>query len=329
MATRPHRHPLLVALTGGVALAMTSVTPAGQATAYGPGAAAPVFTATPAVTSSKAARLAADRRYPPAVTPPPPTPPVTLPLAVDRVAGYTPQISCDPTDKPGTLAYADLLKSWYPSGRYGLSRACTEPGTSEHKDGRAVDFMMNAADPAQRRIADAIVGWITADGGMVARRLGVMYLIWNHRIWGSYDIGAGWQPYTGPVPHTDHIHTSLTWDGAMKRTSWWTGVALTTWDEGPCRADIGELAPIHTTRNIEDCPRSEPPPSTTHPSLVLGASGAEVTMAQRLLGVSISGRVDYATWMAVRRWQSAHRIAVTGVIDQRTWSLLDPGSVRR
>jgi hypothetical protein len=59
-----------------------------------------------------------------------------------------------------------------------------------------------------------------------------MYLIWNRRIWSP---GQGWRTYcvqrssgcfspgTNDVraSHTDHIHFSFTWDGAMKRETFW------------------------------------------------------------------------------------------------------------
>ena len=56
-----------------------------------------------------------------------------------------------------------------------------------------------------------------------ARRLGIQYLIWNHKIWGSYSASSGWRKYTGANPHTDHVHISFTWAGARKKTSFWTG----------------------------------------------------------------------------------------------------------
>lgn len=257
-----------------------------------------------------------------------PTPQVALPAALDRLGDYAPQTSCDPTDKPGSIAYGELLKSIYPRTVYGISRSCTEAGTSEHKDGRAVDFMINANDPAQKKVADDIVGWLTADNGAVARRLGVMYLIWNKQIWGTWDIAGGWQPYSGASPHTDHIHTSLTWDGAMKNTSWWTGAALPTWDEGPCVVYKGEPAAIYTGRRINDCPGAVTSPRTSHATTVYGASGADVSAAQRLLGLPVTGKFDWRTWTEVKRWQGSKGFAVTGVLDQKSWALMDPASVR-
>jgi hypothetical protein len=57
----------------------------------------------------------------------------------------------------------------------------------------------------------------------MARRLGVMYIIWNGRIWGSYRAAEGWRSYGGANPHTDHVHFSFSRAGALKQTSYWTG----------------------------------------------------------------------------------------------------------
>lgn len=35
----------------------------------------------------------------------------------------------------------------------------------------------------------------------------VKYIIWQRRIW--FPDGRGWKPYTGPNPHTNHVHISF------------------------------------------------------------------------------------------------------------------------
>ena len=35
-------------------------------------------------------------------------------------------------------------------------------------------------------------------------------------MWRAYDPGRGWAPYYGVSPHTDHIHFSFNWDGALQ-----------------------------------------------------------------------------------------------------------------
>lgn len=161
-----------------------------------------------------------------------PSAPAPAPTPVDAYQRYDGQKTCDPTAKPGAQYLLDLLVAHYGVGRRGpIARACHIGGTSEHKEGRAVDWGVDVGDPAEKAAADHFVEWLTAAGpdgkvGWNARRLGVMYVIWNGRIWSNSSASATWRPYTGASPHTDHVHISLSWGGAWKRSSWWTGVAL-------------------------------------------------------------------------------------------------------
>ncbi|HRA50892.1 DUF4214 domain-containing protein [Actinotalea sp.] len=166
--------------------------------------------------------------------PPGPTAPAPAPDPVDAYATYQPQSTCDPTVKPGAQYLMTLLLAHYGVGRSsGITRACSVGGTSEHKEGRALDWALSVDNPAEKAAADSFVLWLTAPGpdgkvGYNARRLGVMHVIWNRQIWSNSSASAAWRPYTGPVPHTDHVHVSLSWAGAYQRSSWWTGVALPT-----------------------------------------------------------------------------------------------------
>ncbi|MEO5680803.1 MAG: hypothetical protein ABIS47_14170 [Acidimicrobiales bacterium] len=151
--------------------------------------------------------------------------------AIDPFAAYVGQTTCDPTDKPGTVALRDLLEATYPATTpIGISRACSVGGQSEHKEGRAYDWGVNAFDPAQKALADDFLAWLLATDrygnvNAMARRFGLMYVIWNNQVWKSYGTNRGWQPYTGAVPHTDHVHFSQSWDGAYKRTSYYAYTA--------------------------------------------------------------------------------------------------------
>jgi hypothetical protein len=142
------------------------------------------------------------------------------------IEGYQPgdpQDTCDPTPKPGVEAFRDHLNFWHGSHYSGIARECSAEGNSEHKEGRALDYHVNVGDP----VADQILGWVLAadehgNQHAVARRVGLMYIIWNHQIFELDEAAAGWQPYNGKNPHTDHIHFSFSWAGANKQTSWWT-----------------------------------------------------------------------------------------------------------
>jgi hypothetical protein len=159
-----------------------------------------------------------------------PAAPAAAPETIEPFARYQPQSTCDPRAKPGTLAVATMLLAYYDAGRSGgISRHCSIGGRSEHKEGRAFDWMLSANRPSERAVAEEFIDWLLGRGpdgeaAYNARRLGVMYVIWNGRIWSADHADRGWLRYRGPNPHVDHIHISLSWSGAMKRTSFWTGV---------------------------------------------------------------------------------------------------------
>ncbi|PFG18261.1 hypothetical protein ATK74_2845 [Propionicimonas paludicola] len=168
-----------------------------------------------------------------------PYPPKTLATAtIDAHPGYDPQSRCTPTAKPGTKALLSLLIKTWGGGSSGISRACSVGGTSEHKEGRALDWHMDMKSKSQRGRVDKALTWITANNGEVARRLGIMYVIWNQRIWSTYYPELGWRKMASrgsyTANHKNHVHISLTWDGAMKQTSWWTGVPVTVPLYGKC-----------------------------------------------------------------------------------------------
>lgn len=152
-----------------------------------------------------------------------------LPADVDAFPRYQAPTTCQ-SPQPGTLALAQLIRDAYGRQTIGTARDCPASGVpvSEHSDGRAVDWMLESTNPAQAALAEEFLTWLLAtdaNGNVAAnaRRLGVMYVIWNKQVWKTYNAAAGWQPYTGPDPHTNHIHLSLTFSGAARETSWWTG----------------------------------------------------------------------------------------------------------
>jgi hypothetical protein len=157
---------------------------------------------------------------------------------VDRWATYTSESTCSPTAKPGPVRLRTLLRATYKTTSDNIVRPCTS-AISGHEEGRALDWMRSVAVPAQRAQVSAFLGWLLAPDpatrapAVNARRMGIVYLIWNHYQWSSYarydrcngrSYPAGaWSPYCGSVPHTDHVHFSFSWDGAWARTSWYTG----------------------------------------------------------------------------------------------------------
>jgi len=150
--------------------------------------------------------------------------------AIEPYSGYEANTVCNPVNTPGANKLARMIRKTYGQDEViGISRnACYT--TSEHNDGRALDWMIDASRPAQKAKANDFLKWLLAtdkhgNRHAMARRLGVMYIIFNRKMWRSYD--PGWSSYSGTNPHTDHIHISLGYDGSSGRSSFWTGNALT------------------------------------------------------------------------------------------------------
>jgi hypothetical protein len=92
---------------------------------------------------------------------------------------------------------------------------------SLHAEGRALDWMISAGSAANRRIVARFVRRVSARNWKLGRALGLQEIIWNGRIWTSARHTEGWRAYTGPNPHTDHVHIGINRPGASKRTSYW------------------------------------------------------------------------------------------------------------
>jgi hypothetical protein len=152
-------------------------------------------------------------------------------------APYQPQENCRAHARPGTLELARWINRRFDGGRAAATiRACSSGGTSEHKDGRAVDWAMNAASKADRReVARLLDRLFDTDGAgdahALARRMGVMYVIWNDHMYASYrqfersDYQSSscrtLRSCSATLRHRDHVHISLSRPGAAGRTSWY------------------------------------------------------------------------------------------------------------
>lgn len=250
------------------------------------------------------------------------------PARADGFTAYVPQTSCDPVAKPGVAAFRDLVTRRYPgTADWGITRNCAADGVSEHLDGRAWDWNADVRNPAQYAAATDLLNWLTASGpdgrpAYNARRVGLLYIVYNKRIFGLYRASEGWRKLSSGSPHVDHVHFSFSWEGAYKRTSFWSGKAAAI-DYGPCRPYAGQPAPLYSSgaRNTSAC-RTPPPVPTgfaAGPLLWMGSSGAEVGTLQRTLGVlPVSGTFGPITQKAVIAYQKANRLPTTGVFDAAT-----------
>ncbi len=145
---------------------------------------------------------------------------------IEDYTRYDGQSTCSPSTKPGMARFMNMVMRNYGGGNSGVGRGCGVGGTSEHKEGRAWDWRMNAGSAGDRARVNALMNWLFATDVRCnhyarARRLGVMYIIWNRRMFRLYDVDRGWANYSGSSPHTDHVHFSLSRRGGAGTTSFW------------------------------------------------------------------------------------------------------------
>lgn len=159
--------------------------------------------------------------------------------AIEEYASYQPPERCHERALPGTQALARWVARHH-DGYVGTTRSCgtRKRVTSDHQAGRAVDWSVSVRSRADRRaVRDLLKTLFAADGrgnpDAKARRMGIAYLIWNDEI---YEAWRGFEPSpylssackrrkrcSPTLRHRDHVHISLSRDGARGETSWYEG----------------------------------------------------------------------------------------------------------
>lgn len=141
---------------------------------------------------------------------------------------------CSPTVKPGVKLFRRwVTERWgeHPGSPENILRDCKVGGPSEHWEGRAWDWMIPSPEAAQAFLGELLATSAEGEPHAIARRAGVMYLIYNRRMWRAYPhLGApsgSWSAYTGPNPHTDHVHLSFSRAGANGTTSFYPWLSRT------------------------------------------------------------------------------------------------------
>jgi hypothetical protein len=157
-------------------------------------------------------------------------------IPLEDYASYQPQTRCSPKAKPGTRQLSRWIVNHFDGGYGPISRPCGSGGTSEHKEGRAFDWTLDATKRADRLRAAAMLERIfraRQDGEehVLARRMGIMYIIWNDHMYSAYDrfarsdyLSSSCTTTTGcstTLRHRNHMHISLTRKAARAETSWY------------------------------------------------------------------------------------------------------------
>jgi hypothetical protein len=157
--------------------------------------------------------------------------------AVDAPATWERESGCDPVEKKGPRKLRKLLDATYGRLYSNIVRACSA-ADSGHEEGRALDWMVNVRVPEQKAIAESFLAWLQApdaygNTAAMARRLGISYVIWNNAMWRPWS--NSWSQYSDcqkpkrrfkkfdNTCHRNHVHVSFSWDGALGRTSFYTG----------------------------------------------------------------------------------------------------------
>ena len=250
---------------------------------------------------------------------------------------YVPQQGCYAGELPGVAAFRELLLATYPRPEeslhvYNITRGCNVDGISEHEEGRALDFEAHTNRPREDAQARHLLRWLTKNGGYHAKRFGLMYIIYDRHVWGVYNQSWRRMSNRGSVTdnHRDHVHFSFTWNGALRRTAYWTGRTPPT-DFGPCPKWRGHFAPVAPERlqgNPRHHPCGSPRPIPDRwrfgPSVMYWQSGKPVRWVQQFLTEEgqytglVNGEFGSLTFQAVQRYQWAVGLPGTGVWDPAT-----------
>ena len=144
---------------------------------------------------------------------------------------------CDPTPKLGAVILRAIILQSFGGGDLGIRRECHIGALSEHHEGRAFDWGVIEGATLPGTIytpadVDGFFAWLLAPDAWGrphanARRAGVMYVIYDRRIWRSYDMPGEprgeWYAFDGEDPHTTHAHLSLSRAGGAGETSLYGG----------------------------------------------------------------------------------------------------------
>jgi len=193
---------------------------------------------------------------------------------------------CSGSATPGAQALMRwIIETYGPLGaqNWGIYNCRDVRGastTSAHAEGRALDVGFPIGDPDANRLLARLL--------KVPGRLGIQAIIYERRIYSR--ITPAGRPYTGLVPHVDHLHIELTREAGQKLTYATVKRVLTprTW-----RAGQRDLAP--------------------------GNHGADVRWLQGKLGIQADGIFGSRTEQAVVRYQRRRDLRMDGIVGRKTW----------
>lgn len=100
--------------------------------------------------------------------------------------------------QPHVRAAAEYFGPSHNITNVGGWRATGSVPNSDHPKGLALDFMTRSKQTGDQLVRDLMDG---------AKTWGIKYIIWYRQIWHAST--GKWTAYSGPSPHTDHVHASF------------------------------------------------------------------------------------------------------------------------
>lgn len=155
------------------------------------------------------------------------------------------QCEGDPKARDGVLSFSTFVRKYLGGGNSGIIRHCLlgapiNGKPSGHYTGRSWDWTMNANDPNDVATVQKLIDWLFANNNEIWRRVGLVYVIWNHQSWSN--VRKEWKPISPEKnQHTDHVHFSFGVDGADGMTSFYQWL----WSEQPSRPTPEQLGMSH------------------------------------------------------------------------------------
>jgi hypothetical protein len=147
---------------------------------------------------------------------------------------------CTKSPRAGALALERWLAVHSRGHSWGIMRCekLSRRNYSLHSEGRAIDWHLDARNPADRRAGRRLIKLLLApdragNAHALARRMGVQEIIWDCRAWWSgvqepvrYSPcfsrrGKPRRRVDATTAHRDHIHIGLNRMGAARLTSFW------------------------------------------------------------------------------------------------------------
>lgn len=178
-------------------------------------------------------------------------------------------------------------------------------------------------DPAHGADMDKIVAHLVK-----RRDPRIKYIIWNWKMWRSYDkLGvSAWTPipYDGTNGHTKHAHISVNSDKASydSTATWGLSKGMVVLKDVGISKDQSNNTPHGGQKTAS---RFEKYREGVEPGARIikeGSAGNDVKWVQDALGVRADGYFGAITEATVIHWQKSHKLTPDGIVGPITWKAL-------